>query len=85
MKKLYVGNLPYNATEADLETLFGQYGAIESAVVITDRASGRSKGFGFITFDNANDANNALELNGNDMGGRKLNVSQAKEKAGDRR
>ena len=54
--KLYVGNLPYNTTEDDLRTLFSQYGNVDSVAVITDRDTGRSKGFGFVEFADDNEA-----------------------------
>lgn len=75
-KKLYVGNLPYSTTDSDLETLFAAYGSVQSAQVITDRDTGRSKGFGFVEMDNAEAAIEAL--NGKDMGGRTLTVNEAR-------
>lgn len=75
---VYVGNLPFNTTTADLEALFEQYGEIESAAVITDRETGRSRGFGFVEMPDAA-ANEAIEnLNGSDYGGRQLTVNQAR-------
>jgi cold-inducible RNA-binding protein len=75
-KKLYVGNLPYSTTDNDLETMFAAYGSVQSAQVITDRDTGRSKGFGFVEMDNAEAAIEAL--NGKDMGGRTLTVNEAR-------
>ncbi len=78
-KKLFVGSLEWGVTSEDLQQAFGQYGAVEDAVVIKDKFSGRSKGFGFVTFTNDEDANKAVtELNGTDMKGRKIMVSEAR-------
>ena len=75
---VYVGNLPFSTNSADLEALFAQYGEVESAAVITDRETGRSRGFGFIEMPDA-EANEAIEnLNGSDYGGRQLTVNQAR-------
>lgn len=85
---IYVGNLSYETTERDLQTAFEQYGSVSSARVITDRATGRSKGFGFVEMANSSEARQAIEgLNGRDLGGRDLNVNEAKPKedSGDRR
>ncbi len=75
---VYVGNLPFSTSNADLEALFTQFGEVESAAVITDRETGRSRGFGFVEMpDDA--ANEAIEsLNGSDYGGRPLTVNQAR-------
>jgi len=78
-KKLYVGNLPYTVTSADLERMLSEYGTVESAEVISDRATGRSKGFGFVEMGNEEEAQAAIEaLNGQDQGGRALTVNEAK-------
>lgn len=80
-KKLYVGNLPYTATENELKDLFAAAGAVESAAVITDKFSGRSKGFGFVEMATPEEAQKAVEMfNQHDMGGRKLSVSEARPK-----
>jgi cold-inducible RNA-binding protein len=80
--KLYVGNLSYSAGENDLRELFSQYGTVESVAVITDRDTGRSKGFGFVEFANDAEAQAAIAgLNGKDMSGRSLTVSQARPRA----
>ena len=78
-KKLYVGNLGYNVTSADLERLFTPHGAVRSAQVIEDRASGRSKGFGFVEMDSDSEAQAAIAaLNGTNLEGRTLTVNEAK-------
>jgi RNA recognition motif-containing protein len=75
---IYVGNLPFSTASADLEALFAPYGEVESAAVITDRDTGRSRGFGFVEMPDAA-ANEAIDnLNGSDYGGRQLTVNQAK-------
>jgi RNA recognition motif-containing protein len=80
-KKLFVGNLSFSTTSADLESLFASSGTVESATVVTDRESGRSRGFGFVEMSNASEASKAIqELNGRDVGGRQINVSEAKER-----
>jgi len=77
-KKLFVGNIDWNATDADLSELFAQHGAVEEAVIVKDKFSGRSKGFGFVTFTNDDDADKALsELNGYELKGRALAVKVA--------
>jgi RNA recognition motif-containing protein len=81
--KLYVGNLPYNTSEDDLRKLFTQYGTIESVAVITDRDTGRSKGFGFVEFPDENEARAAISgLSGQEFGGRALTVNEARPKTG---
>src|SRR4029077_7021814 len=81
-KKIFVGNLSFNTTNADLETLFSEVGHCESAAVITDRATGRSRGFGFVEMSSSAEAQQAIEtLNGREVGGRTLNVSEAKERS----
>lgn len=78
-KKVYVGNLPFSVEQAKLKELFGSFGEIEEAVVISDRYSGRSKGFGFVTFINDADADKAIaEMNEKDIEGRPLKVNEAK-------
>lgn len=79
--KLYVGNLPYSITDQMLSDLFSQFGAVTSATVITDRGSGRSKGFGFVEFENEADAQKAIEeMHGKDYQGRNLTVNVARPK-----
>jgi RNA recognition motif-containing protein len=80
-KNIYVGNLSYGCTEDELRQLFEQYGQVSSAKIITDRDTGRSKGFGFVEMDVETEATAAIEaLNGNDMGGRKIVVNEARPK-----
>jgi len=79
-KKLFVGNLAFATSGADLEALFASAGTVESATVINDRDTGRSRGFGFVEMSSAAEASSAItELNGKDVGGRAINVSEAKE------
>jgi RNA recognition motif-containing protein len=78
-KKLYVGNLTYNVNETDLEALFTPFGAVQSAQVIVDRDTNRSKGFGFVEMDTEAQAQAAIQgLNGHDHDGRNLTVNEAK-------
>ena len=82
-KKLFVGNLSFETTSQDLEALFAQAGTCESAAVITDRATGRSRGFGFVETSSSSEAQKAIaDLNGHVLGGRPLNVSEARERQG---
>lgn len=78
-KKLYVGNLPYKTTQDDLTALFGKAGKVTSATVISDKFTGRSKGFGFVELENDDEAQKAIEqFNGHEMDGRKLVVNEAR-------
>lgn len=78
-KKLFVGNIDWGATEEDLNNLFSQYGEVEDCVIIKNRDTGRSKGFGFITYAQDADADAAMEaLNGQDFNGRALVVNEAR-------
>ncbi|TWT41194.1 RNA recognition motif (RRM, RBD, or RNP domain) [Phycisphaerae bacterium RAS1] len=80
--KLYVGNLSYNVTSADLEQLFQPHGTVKSAQVIEDRDAGRSKGFGFVEMSSAEEASKAIQaLNGQMHGERALTVNEAKPRA----
>jgi RNA recognition motif-containing protein len=77
--KLYVGNLSYETTSANLEELFGSFGSVRSAQVIVDRDTGRSKGFGFVEMTDANEARTAIqELNDKEHMGRRLTVNEAR-------
>jgi len=78
--KLYVGNLPYNISDDQLEAMFTKFGQPDSARVITDRDTGQSKGFGFVEFSNDEQARQALTMNGTDLGGRSLKVNEARPK-----
>ena len=80
MKKIYVGNLSWNTTEADLKDLFGTFGEVHSVAVITDRDTGRSRGFGFVELDQADAEKAIAELDGRDFGGRSLRVNEAQDK-----
>jgi RNA recognition motif-containing protein len=83
LTKLYIGNLPWGATEDELRALFGEFGSVESVAIITDRETGRSRGFGFIEMDPAEGAVKAVEqLDGRDFGGRALRVNVAQDKRG---
>ena len=86
MNKIYVGNLPYDCTEADLRSTFEPCGSIETADVIFDRYTGKSKGFAFITFSEQGSVKEAIDnFDGKEFGGRRMKVSEAKEKASDGR
>lgn len=82
MTRIYVGNLPFSADENQVRELFAQHGTVESVSIITDRDTGRPRGFGFVEMNRA-DASRAIQmLNGKDMGGRPLRVNEAQEKGG---
>ena len=77
--KLYVGNLSFQTSSADLEALFAGVGAVESATVVEDRETGRSRGFGFVEMASQEDGQKAIaEFNGKDFGGREIKVNEAK-------
>jgi RNA recognition motif-containing protein len=81
-KKLYVGNLGYGVTDSDLETMFAAHGTVQSAQIIMDRDTGRSKGFGFVEMGSDQEAQAAIAaLNGQDSGGRPLTVNEARPKS----
>jgi len=81
---IYVGNLNFKVTENDLENLFGEYGTVSSAKIITDKYSGRSKGFGFVTMDDHDEASKAIEeLNGSNFQSRDMVVNEARPKKTD--
>lgn len=78
-KKLYVGGLPYSTTDQELKDAFSQAGTVSSAVVIMDKMTGRSKGFGFVEFASDEDATKAIDqFNGKDFGGRSITVNEAR-------
>ena len=80
-KKLYVGNLSFSSTEEDLRTAFESHGGVDSVNVITDRETGRSRGFAFVEMDDASAADDAMRaLDGSDLGGRTLKVNEAKDR-----
>ena len=82
MKNLYVGNLSHSTTEAELRAAFEVHGAVEKVSVVTDRETGRARGFGFVQKTNAGEAEKAIAaMNGVDLGGRNLTVNEAKPKA----
>src|SRR5437588_12803753 len=84
-KKLYVGNLPYSITDGDLEQMFEPHGTVQSAQVIMDRDTGRSKGFGFVEMGSDQEAQAAIAaLNGKDFNGRALTVNEARPREGAR-
>jgi RNA recognition motif-containing protein len=77
-KKLYVGNLPYKTTQEDLKELFSKFGAVTSSILISDKFTGRSKGFGFVEMDDEAADKATKEMNGYEMEGRKLVVNEAR-------
>lgn len=86
MKNIFVGNLDFGATEESVRSLFEEYGAVERVSVMTDRDTGRSRGFAFVEMTNAEEADKAINaLNGTDFGGRALNVNEARPKSSDGR
>lgn len=78
--KLYVGNLPWSTTSQDLETMFGEYGSVQSANVISDRETGRSRGFGFVEMSSEDGRRAMSELNGHEIESRALKVNEAQDK-----
>jgi RNA recognition motif-containing protein len=81
MKKIFVGNFSFSLTEGELRSLFEPFGSVDSVTVVTDRATGRSRGFGFVEMPNAEEAEKAITgLNGKDSGGRQLTVNEARPK-----
>jgi cold-inducible RNA-binding protein len=83
LKNIFVGNLDFGATEDSIRSLFQPYGAIERVNLVTDRDTGRSRGFAFVEMTDPGEADRAIEaLNGTDLGGRSLNVNEARPKTG---
>jgi cold-inducible RNA-binding protein len=81
MKKIFVGNFSFSLSEGELRSMFAPFGAVDSATVVTDRATGRSRGFGFVEMPNNDEAEKAITaLNGKDSGGRALTVNEARPK-----
>lgn len=84
MKKIYVGNLPFSATEDEIRQLFAEHGTVQSVALITDRHSGQPRGFGFVEMDGSG-ADAAIQaLNGAELGGRSLNVNEARPRTENR-
>jgi RNA recognition motif-containing protein len=82
-KKIYVGNLPFTSTEDELRTLFARHGSVDSVSVITDRETGRPRGFAFVEMSEANAAADAIKaLDGTQLGGRALRVNEAQDRRG---
>ena len=80
-KRLYIGNLPFSATEDELRELFGRHGAIQSVNLVTDRETGRARGFAFVEFEDGSAAEAAMRaLDGSNMGGRTIRVNEALER-----
>ena len=83
MKNIFVGNLSFNTNEDELRTIFEPFGQVDRVSIMTDRDTGRSRGFGFVEMSSASEADKALSrLNGRDVGGRQINVSEAKAREG---
>ncbi len=80
MKSIYVGNLPFSATESEISDLFSRYGTVGSVKLITDRETGRPRGFAFVEMDASEAAAAIKGLNGQDMGGRTLRINEAQER-----
>jgi RNA recognition motif-containing protein len=82
-KKIYVGNLPFSSTEEDLDALFARHGTVASVNVITDRETGRPRGFAFVEMESASDADDAIRaLDGSNLGGRDIRVNEAQDRRG---
>ena len=81
MKKLYIGGLSYNVTKDELEKIFSEYGSVSDAIIISDKYTGRSKGFGFVEMENSSEADKAIkELDGKSIQGRSIRVNEARPK-----
>jgi len=81
MKNIFVGNLSFDSTENEIRSLFEQYGSVERVNLVTDRDTGRARGFGFVEMSNGAEADRAIaELNGRELDGRSLNVNEARPK-----
>jgi RNA recognition motif-containing protein len=80
MAKIYVGNLPFSATEDQVRALFAQHGTVESVALPSDRETGRPRGFGFVEMNSADAARAIQAVNGKDLGGRPLRVNEAQDK-----
>jgi len=81
LKKIYVGNLSFNMSDPDLNALFAEHGTVNSATIITDRGTGRSRGLGFVEMENDNEAMQAIQaINASEVDGRTLNVNEARQR-----
>ncbi|HHM04250.1 MAG TPA: RNA-binding protein [Gammaproteobacteria bacterium] len=80
MKSIYVGNLPFSATEDEVRNLFEAYGEVQSVKLVSDRDTGRPRGFGFVEMDDEAAGAAISNLNGSDMGGRPLRINEARER-----
>ena len=81
MKKIFVGNLSFRATEDEVRSMFAEYGAVDSVSIVTDRDTGQARGFGFVEMSNDAEAKRAIDsLNGKELNGRALNVNEARPK-----
>ncbi|MBK6764983.1 MAG: RNA-binding protein [bacterium] len=78
--RLYVGNLPFSATEDEIRTMFGEFGTVEAVELVMDRETGRPRGFGFVQMDAEGAAAAIKKLDGQNLGGRPLNVNEARER-----
>ena len=85
MKKIYVGNLPWRTTDDELKDYFGSYGTVNSVAIITDRETGRSRGFAFVEMDDEGADKAIREVDGKELAGRPLRVNEALERKGGRR
>ena len=84
-KNIYIGNLPFSSTQEDLQALFEPHGSVSSVSVITDRETGRPRGFAFVEMESASDADNAIRaLDGSNLGGRDIRVNEAQDRSGGR-
>ena len=82
MKNIFVGNLSFNTSEDELRQIFAPYGTVDRVSILTDRETGRSRGFGFVEMSNSEEGDKAIEaLNGSQVGGRTINVNEARPKA----
>lgn len=81
MKSIYVGNLPYSVTEEDIRNLFTPYGNVHTVKLVSDRETGRPRGFGFVEMEDSTAINAISALNGRDLGGRSLRINEARERS----
>jgi RNA recognition motif-containing protein len=80
MKSIYVGNLPFSATEEEIRNLFSPFGTVHAVKLVSDRETGRPRGFGFVEMEDSAAASAISALNGKDMGGRSLRINEARER-----